>query len=117
MQLTHQQSIYLEKRRKLLKSWRYVGPLLIVGLLGFVLSLYTNTPLLINPYEVMSRLKSGSIERSTLEMMAVLLPMMFILVCALVIVLVAMVYAAFSMENKYQEIVMEAKGDAIDIDR
>ncbi len=111
MNLSQQQSNYLDKRRKLLKVWRYVGPLMLLGMIGLVIYLNVSTPLLINPYEVMSRLELGSIEQSSLETMAVLLPMMLIMVCFLLVVLIAMMYAVFSNERKYLEIVKKIKSD------
>jgi hypothetical protein len=109
MHLSEQQNDYLDKRRKFLQSWRYVGPLLLLGIVGLATYLYVRSPLLINPHEVISRLQSGSIKQPSLEMMAVLLPIMFILVCFLLIALVAMMYVAFSNEKKYMEIVSEIK--------
>lgn len=113
--LNQQQNSYLEKRRKFVHLWHYVGPLLLIGILGFATYLFVNTPLLINPYEILSRLESHSIKQSSLEMMAVLLPIMFIVVCFLLIVLVAIMYAAFSNEKKYLEIVDEIKSTKLDI--
>ena len=63
---------------------------------------------MITPYEVITRLESGTVDQSTLEMMAVLLPVTFVLVCFLLAVFVAMMYQAFSNEKKYLEI-LEAR--------
>ena len=91
--------------------------MLLPGIIGFAAFLYVNSPLLVNPYEVLSRFESGSVKRSTLEMMALLLPIMFMLVCVLLIALVAIMYAAFSNEKKYMEIVREIEGARTDMGR
>ena len=66
--------------RKLLNAWRYLGSLLVVLILGIVLYLYFRTPLLINYFEIVSRLKANTIEIYTLELAAAMLPLMFVMV-------------------------------------
>jgi hypothetical protein len=111
MNLSQRQSRYLERRRKLLKAWRYTGPMMFLGIIGLVIYIKINSPLLINPYEVISRLESGSIKQSSLEMMAVLLPIVFIIVCFLLVVLVAIMFAASLNERKYLEIIGKTTSD------
>jgi len=105
--LKPKQKSYLEKRRKLLKLWSYVGPFILLAIIGFAGYLYLNTPWLINSYEVLSRLKAGSMPQSTIETMAILLPVMILVVLFLLIVIVALMYAAFSNEKKYLDVVDE----------
>jgi len=88
-----------------LRFWPYAGSALLVGIIGLALHLYLNTPLLINPFVVLARIESGSIEQSSLHTMAILLPIAFLMVCVLLLVLVLVLYAAFSNEKKYLEIV------------
>jgi hypothetical protein len=109
MKINQKQNDFLEKRRRLLKAWRYVGPMMLFAIFCLVLFLKISTPLLINPYEVISRLESGTIDQSSLEMMAVLLPVIFILVCFILVVLVVMMYMAYSNEKKYLEILEAIK--------
>jgi hypothetical protein len=111
MNLSQRQSRYLERRRKLLKAWRYTGPMMFLGIIGLVIYIKINSPLLIDPYEVISRLESGSIEQSSLELMAVLLPIVFIIVCFLLVVLVAIMYVALLNERKYLEILGKTTSD------
>jgi hypothetical protein len=101
MQLNPQAEHFLEKRRTLLAVWRYTGPLLLLAIGGFVAYLFVNTPLLINPVAATSGVKSGSVEQSTLHMMAVFVPVLFITVCSLLVVLIVLMYAAFANEKKY----------------
>jgi len=104
MKIDQQQHEFLARRRRLVKLWRYVGPLMLLVIVGLVWFLTTSTPLMINPFEIISRLESGAVDQPTLEMMAVLLPVTFILVCFLLAVFVALMYMAFSNEKKYLEI-------------
>ena len=101
MQSNPQAERFLDKRRTLLAAWRYAGPLLLLGIGGFVAYLFVNTPLLINPVAITSGIESGSVEQSTLQMMAVFVPILFIMVCFLLVVLIVLMYAAFANEKKY----------------
>jgi len=122
MQINRQAESFLEKRRALLKAWRYVGPLLLLkawryvgpllllGIGGFAVFLWLNTPLLINPYAMMSGIESGSVEQSTLQMMAAFVPVLFIALCFLLVVFILLMYAAFSNEKKFLAILDELQG-------
>ena len=112
MQLNRRAEKFVEKRRVLLKAWRYLGPLLLFGIGGFSAYLLLSTPLLINPSAVASGIESGSVEQSTLHMMAMFVPVLFITACFLLVVLVALMYAAFANEKKYLAIL-----DEIDVGR
>ena len=111
MKLNENYGDFLEKRRRLLKAWRYAGPSLLLAILGLVVFLKVRTPLLIDPYEVVSRLEAGSLEQTTLELMAVLLPITMILVCFVLVMLVVFIYAAFSNEKKYRQILQVTERD------
>ena len=88
-----------------------MGPMLLAAVFGLVLLLKFNTPQLIDPYEVLARLESGAIDQTSLETMAVLLPVMVILVSLMLVILVAIMYMAFSNEKKYLKIVDLAEHD------
>ena len=107
MQLNREQSEFLQKRLKLLRSWRYVGPVMLLAIFGLAVVLKIYSPLLIDPNEVVERLEAGAIEQSSLEMMAVMLPVMLILVCLILVIFVILMYAAFSNEKKYLQILKD----------
>ncbi len=107
MALSKEQRDYLDKRRKILRFWPFAGPFLPLGIAGLAIHLYVNTPLLIDPYEVLSRIEAHSIKQSSLEIMAVMLPITFIAICFLLVMLVVVMYAAFANERRYLEIVGE----------
>ena len=104
MTLSQKQMNFLEKRRQLLKVWTYAGPSMLLLIIVLVVFLKINTPWLIDPFEVISRLEEGSVETSSLEMMAVLLPVMSCLVCFLLAAFVFLMYLVFTNEKKYLEI-------------
>jgi hypothetical protein len=101
MQSNRQSERFLEKRRTLLAAWRYAGPLLLLVIGGFAAYLFISTPLLINPVAVAAGIESGSIEQSTLQLLAMFVPFLFITACFLLVVLVVLMYAAFANEKKY----------------
>ena len=102
---------FLNKRKRLINTWRLVGPLSLVLILGFLLWFYVRYPLLVNPFEVVSRLESGTLETSTLSLMAVMLPIMFLVCFGLLITIVLLMFVAFSNEKKYLEILSNFKKD------
>ena len=89
--------------------WRYVGPILLLAIIVLAAWIFVNSPLLINPYEVISRIKSGTIEQSTFEMMAVILPLIMIFLFLLLVVVIGIMYAAFSKEKRYMKIISEVE--------
>jgi hypothetical protein len=105
MNINQQQIRFLEKRRKLIQAWRVVGPMLLLVIVIFVIFQFQKTPLLINPFEVITGLESGSIKQSTIEIMAVILPVMFIAVSLLLVIIVIMMFTVISNEKKYIEII------------
>ena len=105
MFLDDQQTRFIVKRQRLLNAWRYTGPLMAAVVFALVVYIYIQSPMLINPFEVASRLESGDIERTTLETMALLLPIVFIMTCALLAAIVVLMYTSISIEKRYQRIV------------
>jgi hypothetical protein len=102
MQLSQKEADHLARRRKLVRSWPYVGACLLVVIVALAIYLHVKARLLINPFEAVTRLESGTLQPSSLEMMAVLLPVMSIVVWFLLVVLIVLMHAAFSNEKKYQ---------------
>lgn len=99
--LAPEQIAFVEKRRNLVRLWRWTGLGLLLLVLGFTIYLAIRTPLLINPFETISRLESGTLPESTLVIMAAMLPVMFSAALILLLALVAVMYAAIGNEKKY----------------
>lgn len=105
MELDQTQREFLEKRRKLVRSWPFIGLILLIAMVATLLWLWVQQPLLINPYEVVGRLESGSIENSTIALMAVMLPLLFLICFVLLMIVVLFAYAAFANEKKHLKII------------
>jgi len=100
---------FLNRRKKMLKWWDYLGPVLFLIVIGYVVFVYFKAPLLINPFEVLSRIQAGTIKGSTLEFMAAILPVVIIAICFVMIALVAIMYAASINEKKYLKIINDLR--------
>ena len=105
MDLTDSQTRFVTKRQKLLRTWTVFGPLLLVALASLGAWLYWRQPLLINPFEVASRLESGAITDPTLSLIALLLPLLMLNSLVLVAIMVIFMYGAFSNERKFIAII------------
>ncbi len=105
MNINQQKIRFLGKRRKLIQAWHVVGPMLLLVIVIFVIFQFQKTPLLINPFEVITGLESESIKQSTIEIMAVILPVLFIAVSLLLMIIVIMMFTVISNEKKYIEII------------
>ena len=105
--LSPQQQAFLDKRQGLIRLWRYVGPVLLLLIFGFTAYLLARTPLLINPFEAISRIEAGNLPESTLVIMAAMLPIMFGGALILLLAIVLVMYAAISNEKKYAAIIAE----------
>lgn len=82
-----------------------MGPVTLLVWLGLVFYLWAIAPFPVNPQAVAAGVASGTIQASTLETMAILLPVIVALVCLLMVAIVALIYAAFSNERRYLEII------------
>jgi len=96
---------FLKKRRRLARFWPVIATLLLMGILAFVVWLFLKNPLLVNPFEVASRLDAGTVESSTLILMAGMLPIMFLACLLILIVVILFGFTVFSNEKKYLEII------------
>lgn len=105
MQLLDGEKKFLERRRRLVRSWRYVGTslLLLVAIMGCWL--FIQNPLLANPVFVVSALNRGEIEQETIELMAVMLPIAVIAVMVVCMAFMMLMFVAFANEAKYLAII------------
>jgi len=110
MDLSDQERQFLAKRIRLVRAWKYVGVVLIVGLTGLWVSLFWFVPLLANPFEVMTRLNADSIPPSTMALSTALLPIIFLTCFLLALVIVLFTFASFSNERNYLVIIQKKNG-------
>lgn len=105
MQLSDEEQRFLVKRARLVRTWRYVGAILLLMLIGLGIWLFLTMPLLANPLIVMEQLKSDSIPESMLMLMASMLPIVVLMCLALAVTTVLFTFAAFSNEKKYLKLI------------
>ena len=107
MQLDAKQIQFIEKRKKFVRFWPPAGSLLLILLCVLLVWLYFRSPLLVNPFEVMTRLDAGTIEESTLLLSAVLLPVMTLSCIVVLIAMILLMFSAFSNEKKHLQLIEE----------
>ncbi|MCA9039903.1 MAG: hypothetical protein KDA65_06085 [Planctomycetaceae bacterium] len=105
MHLSEEDQQFLEKRKRLLGSWKYAGALLLCIVIGMTVYLYLQSPLMINFMEVKERIKADDIDPGTRDLMLVFLPLVSNTVCFLLLTLVCLMYVSFGMERKYQAVI------------
>ncbi len=105
MPLSYEEQCFVVKRAKLMRTWRYVGAILLALILGLGVWLFLSNPLLANPFVVMTRLQSNSIPESTMVLMAGMLPVVALMCIVLAVTAILFVFAAFSNEKKYLTII------------
>ena len=111
MQLNDQEQRFLAKRARLVKTWRYVGTILLSMLIGLGMWLFFSKPLLANPFVVLTRLKSDSIPESTMALMAGMLPVVVLMCIFLAVTVVLFAFSVFSNEKKYLTLIQRESND------
>lgn len=109
--LAPDEQAFVNRRWKLARAWNYAGVgllLLLAGLLGWQ---WGSTPLLVNPAEVSRRLEAGTIEASSLETMALLLPVMTLVCLSVLAVFVVLGFVIFANERRLIRIIRRLSAD------
>jgi hypothetical protein len=96
---------FLRHRRRLVALWKLIGPLLLLALLALLGWLLVWSPNLVNPYSVAHRISSGEIERSSLELMALILPVAMLTIIGITAVVIGFGFAVCSNERRYLKII------------
>jgi uncharacterized BrkB/YihY/UPF0761 family membrane protein len=100
-----QSQSFLKKRRRMTQFWPVIGTLLLAGVLAFLVWMFLKKSLLVNPFEVTSRIDAGTLENSTLTLMAGMLPIVFLACFFILIVVVLFAFSAFANERRYLRII------------
>jgi hypothetical protein len=114
MTLSDKQIKFIRSRRKLISFRKYVVLFLSILFVAFLGWMYYRAPLLVNPYEVISRLQRSSLDRDTMTLMAGMLPIIVILALFLLGALMIFFFIAMSNEAKYIEIIDQIFNDKRD---
>ena len=106
--------LFLSKRKKFVKSWPWMGGILVAMIVGYAAFLLLTQPLLVNPVHVVEQLKQDAISKDTLMLMAGMLPEAMLMCFVLAAALVAFAFSVLSTEKKYLQMIermQRAAGD------
>jgi hypothetical protein len=96
---------FIKKRSFFARWWTVVGIVMLAVLGVMALWLFVKVPNLINPLHVIEQLKAGTLQQSSLVVMAGMLP---IVVLGLLLVCCAVIgFAFFSNERRYLRIIKD----------
>ena len=98
MSLNSEELAWIARRRTFMNLWPWAGGGMIVGILGFASWLWV--PLMINPWAAIRAVEAGSIDDTTLIAMALMLPILMMACLVVLVVMVGLLFAAFSNERK-----------------
>ena len=118
--MDEQSMSFLKKRRRLARFWPVAGTLLLAGVLAFLVWMFLKKSLLVNPFEVASRIDAGTLENSTITLMAGMLPVVFLACFFILILVVLYAFSAFSNERRYLRIIdtlLRGKANEYDVPR
>jgi hypothetical protein len=110
MELNDKEMKFIFKRTRLVKTLPTVCIILLCLLIGFYIWAFLSKPLIYNPFAVLSALKSTTISSSTLNVMAGLFPLFFLICVFLLIVSVVLIFIAIAIEKKYIKIIQRIGG-------
>ena len=100
MNLTPKEQAFIDRRRKLLKAWPWAGGGALALLAALVTWLWIEVPMMINPWAAMEAVRGGTLEESTLVVMALMLPILVLAVMGVLGVMVALLFVALSHERR-----------------
>jgi magnesium-transporting ATPase (P-type) len=92
---------FLRKRRVFIAAWSSIGPVLVGGLLIFMIAMLLTAPMFLNPLAVIVRLRAGTLDLTTLQTMAMMLPVVFMLLCLTLLLLIVQTYRSCKREKHY----------------
>jgi hypothetical protein len=95
------QQQFLRNRRLFIAAWRSISPLLTSALLIFIVMLLLTAPMFLNPFSVIARLRADTLDLTTLQTMAMMLPIIFILLCVALLLLIFQTYRSCKREKQY----------------
>jgi hypothetical protein len=112
MYLSEDEARFVAKRSRLVKAWRPLGVLLLIGVSALAGWLFWSVPLLANPFAVLDRLQADAIPAANMALATVMLPVVFLVCVLLAVAIVLLVFAAMSNERKYLTIVRRLAKEA-----
>ncbi|MBN1425045.1 hypothetical protein JXA88_10865 [Candidatus Fermentibacteria bacterium] len=105
MPISDRDALFIQKRTRLLRSWKPAGILSLVILATTLAWLFIKSPALVNPIFVVNALETGSLERGTVELMAAVLPLAVLGCFFTTTVMIGFGFTALALEQRYMTIV------------
>lgn len=105
---------FLDQRRRLNRHWRVAGWFLLAAITAVLGFLFVTNPILVSPWEVAARLRTGTLPLSTLQTMALMLPVTFLGCFVLLVAVVVFQFAAAANERRLIAIVDVLRDAAAD---
>lgn len=105
---------FISRRSALVRRWPVAAWAMLAGILAVLGFLLHRSPLLVNPWEVASRIKAGTVAAPTLALMAGLLPVVFLSCFVLLVALVLFQFAAMTNERRLLRIIASLDVDVRD---
>ncbi|NCA71707.1 MAG: hypothetical protein EOM91_16830 [Sphingobacteriia bacterium] len=106
MPITADQTVFLARRARMVRSWPLVGTVLIAGVFILWGWLMWSAPMLANPWAVHTRLASAAIPESTLALSAAILPILVFICLLLLLVMIVFAFVVIANERRYLAIIM-----------
>ena len=98
--LSELDATYLNRRRMLTRHWRVAGWLLLAAIAAVLGFLFVASPILVSPWEVAARMRTETLPLSTVQTMALMLPVTFLGCFMLLVAVVGFQFAAAANERR-----------------
>lgn len=96
-------------RQRWLQYWPWAGGVSLLVIAGLAVWLWLEHPLLVNPFHVAGQLKAGTLPVSTLELMALFLPIMTLTCLGLLVVLLVFAWVSLRRERTLLQMIKSAR--------
>lgn len=103
--LTVQQQDFIIRRVKMLKTWPIALTAVLLGFIGLCVYLYIRVPQMVDPMHVAEKIENKEFEVETLQTMALMLPVVFLILIAVMFALIIFVHIGMMKERKYLKII------------
>jgi len=104
-ELSERDARFVDQRRSLNRRWWVVGWILFAAIAAVLGYLFWVSPMLVAPWEVAARLRTDSVPLSTLQTLALMLPITFLGCFLLLVAVVAFQFAAAANERRLLDVI------------